>query len=102
MLRFLHKLVLASMVVVLVYSCNKLPVVDPIGSSPATNTVADVINNTATYSILKAAVTKAGLLPSLSKSSYLAFYFKLSCYSAGSAGFGDSYNISECSDANPA
>jgi uncharacterized surface protein with fasciclin (FAS1) repeats len=75
MFRFLHKLILACTVTLLVYSCNKLPVVEPIITSPATNTVADVINNTATYSILKAAVTKAGLLPTLSKSgtSYTVF-----------------------------
>ena len=67
MSRFLHKLIVACTVTLALSSCNKLPVVEPIVTNPATNTVADVINNTPTYSILKAAVTKAGLLPTLSK-----------------------------------
>lgn len=48
-------------------SCNKLPVVEPVVPVVTTNTIGDVINSTATFSILKAAVTKAGLLPLLSK-----------------------------------
>ncbi|MEO6914290.1 MAG: fasciclin domain-containing protein [Chitinophagaceae bacterium] len=55
-------------VIVTIISCNKVPLADTSLVAPVTtNTVADIINSTASYSILKAAVAKAGLLPLLSR-----------------------------------
>lgn len=51
-----------------IIGCNKAPLADTSLITPvSTNTIADVINNTASYSILKAALTKAGLLTLLAK-----------------------------------
>jgi len=49
-------------------SCNKeLPMATPIVTTvPGGNTIGDVLNNDTTYSILRAAVLKAGMLPILS------------------------------------
>lgn len=48
--------------------CNKLPVINNPTTSPVTtNTINDVVNSTATFSILKTALTRTGLATLLSK-----------------------------------
>lgn len=70
MLRFIKNKFSAMVVVTLVavIACNKVPMADTSVIMPVTtNTVNDIINSTASYSILKAAVTKAGLTATLAR-----------------------------------
>lgn len=70
MSRSIEKIFSALLLVMIltIVGCNKVPLADTSMITPVTtNTIGDVISNTASYSILKAAVTKAGLLGTISR-----------------------------------
>jgi uncharacterized surface protein with fasciclin (FAS1) repeats len=60
-------MLIALVVITQMTACNKIPAVEELSTTPpAGSTIADIINTDASFSLLKLAAAKAGVLPALS------------------------------------